>query len=145
MKQLNIETTYDGIEVRADIECGINVLIGDSANGKSLLMKAVNAYCFEHNIACVLFDSKDVIKECSCGDEREQVAEKIRNDILNMAGKVEVLLLDNADLYLDNGTEEIREHFDLDNTIVLMCIHRHYKLGMIKRLVPRFDGMNLEV
>lgn len=145
MKQLNIETTYDGIEVRADIECGINVLIGDSANGKSLLMKAVGVYCFEHNIDCVLFDSKDVIKECSCGDEREQAAEKIRNDILNMADKVEVLLLDNADLYLDNGTEEIREHFDLDNTIVLMCIHRHYKLGMIKRLVPRFDGMSLEV
>lgn len=145
MKQLKIETTYDGIEVEANIGCGINVLIGDSANGKSLLMKAINAYCFEHNIDCALFNSKDVIKECSCGDEREQAAEKIRNNILNMAGKVEVLLLDNADLYLDNGTEEIREHFDLDNTIILMCIHRHYKLGRIKRLVPRFDGMNLEV
>lgn len=145
MKQLNIETTYDGIEVKANIGRGINVLIGDSANGKSLLMKAVNAYCFEHNIARVLFNSKDVIRACSCGDEREIVAEKIRSNILNMAGKVEVLLLDNADLYLDNGTEEIREHFDLDNTIILMCIHRNYKLGRIKRLVTRFDGMNLEV
>lgn len=83
---MRVTLSFNGIAVDAQLHKGITFLRGYSGTGKTLLLSALELYCRNQGISCYLCDyhsqnlSEDKIY-ASCSD-------------------VQVLLLDNADLYL---------------------------------------------
>lgn len=144
MNFLDVKTEYQGIKVEATLRCGINVLYGDSAKGKSLLLKAIDQFCFDNDIKHRIFNYDDMWKACVGSKDRNLAAEQVKNNIKDFANKVDVLLLDNADTYLDTGIKELRQYFDLDNTIVVISMHSTAKLGRFTRVAVKFNGNELE-
>lgn len=83
---MNIDTVFNGININVKFNKGITYLRGYSGTGKTLLLSAVELYCRNQDIRCYLFDYhvQDLSKEQICV----------------MCSGMQVLLLDNADLYL---------------------------------------------
>ena len=107
MEFLKIKTKYKGVSVDAKIIEGISILRGHSGTGKTFFMEAAYAYCQDNNISCIMMDYKS----------RNLDAESIKNTCKNM----DVVLLDNADLYL---TPNLLKDIIKTSKYILICI-RH--------------------
>lgn len=88
MNHLNININYQGINVDVQFNHIWNMLSGYSGTGKTFLMQAIKLFCMKHEISCVYCDYNFLDKEI------DQVKSFCKN--------AEVVLLDNADLYLTN-------------------------------------------
>lgn len=106
MKSLEVDIKYNGISIKADFNNSLNFLVGNSGTGKTLLMKAVQLYCLNNKIKNIYCDS-----DCS-GLTSSQ--------IIDQCSDKEVVILDNADLYL---TREILEEIQKDDDkIIIVCM-----------------------
>ena len=86
---LSIHEEINGIRVDLDFEDGIYNLVGDSVSGKSFLLKVFAKYCEEHCIPYFYFDNntKNIGRE----------------GLLQICEGKEIILLNNATLYLEKG------------------------------------------
>ena len=83
---MDINTIFNGINIKVKFNKGVTYLRGYSGMGKTLLLSAVELYCRNQGISCYLCDyhAQDLNTEqiyVTCSD-------------------MQVLLFDNADLYL---------------------------------------------
>lgn len=98
MNTLNVNINYNGIKIEAEFLNKINIFNGYSGTGKTLLMKATELYCMNNKISCRYCDYR-------CQDLEE-------DQIINYCKNAEVILLDNADLYLTNDLlEKLKDKF----------------------------------
>lgn len=119
MKALKLDNyKYSGIDINAEFEPAINVLSGNSSTGKTLLMHAIENYCERSNdvgMSCRYFNSKD----------RKLSEEKI----LSIAEDFDIILFDNADLYM---TRHIIDELKKTDKIVIMSIKIIFGLGLTR-------------
>lgn len=88
MEILEIKTIYNGININGTFRKGLNILVGYSGTGKSLLLAAVDLYCIQNDIKCILCNYNDAILS--------------EDKIINICRGFDIVLLDNADLYITN-------------------------------------------
>lgn len=105
MNNLDIKTKYNGIDVECSFNNKLNILRGSSGSGKSLLLTAIDFYCTFNKISCRL-----------CNYD---IAGLRPDTIISICEDVEVVLLDNADLYL---TEDILKAILKTAKFVIMSI-----------------------
>lgn len=105
MKNLNVMMTYQGVQVTANFINRLNMLSGYSGTGKTFLMQAIELFCVNSSIECVYcnFRFKDYTQE--------QIEEVCKN--------AQVVLLDNADLYLTN---ELNLWLKSTDKFIIMCM-----------------------
>lgn len=104
MDRLNVKTNFEGYEIDVEFTDGVNFLTSKAGKGKSLLLKALQQYCFLNRIKSLYLDWS-------------VVHFSVDQIIKNCEGK-EVVLLDSADLYLtDELLERLRE---LTDTVVII-------------------------
>lgn len=83
-----VKIQYNGIDVDCSFTSEVCMLSGYSGTGKTLLMKATELYCLDNDVSCRYCDFR-------CRDMDS-------DQIITMCKNAKVVLLDNADLYLDN-------------------------------------------
>lgn len=88
MNNLNVDISYNGIRIKAEFSNKLNILTGYSGTGKTLLMSAIDLFCLNSGISCRL-----------CGYNDMNLAPQ---KIIDICKEADVVLLDNADLYLNN-------------------------------------------
>lgn len=87
MDNLDVEITYQGVAVEANFHKW-NMLSGYSGTGKTFLMQAVELFCKNNSIACIYCDYR--------------FADYTDEQIKELSKNAKIVLLDNADLYLNN-------------------------------------------
>lgn len=114
MNNMNIKFNFSGIDIDAKFKNNFGILVGDSGTGKTLLMKAVELYCLKNDIAYQYMDSN--------------MRTYTQEQILDILSDKEVVLLDNADLYLTN---DILNILRMDqNRFILICMKDTSKLNV---------------
>ena len=88
MTKLSVNEQYNGININVFFDSKLNILVGNSGTGKTLLMSALDLYCLNNNIKCRL---------CNYND-----ANLSKEQIMTVCKGSDVLLLDNSDLYVDD-------------------------------------------
>lgn len=129
MNNLDIDVKYNGINVKCRIENKVNLFSGYSGTGKTLLLNAVKLYCYNNHIRFAYCNYNQI------GADRDA--------IIGYCNNVKVVLLDNADLYLDSYIlEEIKKKADY----ILVCIREITKInaGDADRFKVRYENMKLE-
>lgn len=81
---------YNGVDFDISFDNNVNFLCGNSGTGKTFLMHALELFCSNSDITCQYVDYRSRKKSLSY--------------IMSLCSDAEVILLDNADLYL---TQEI--------------------------------------
>lgn len=89
LNSIEINEQYNGITINASFNSKLNILVGDSGTGKTLLLSAIDLYCLNNNISCRL---------CNYND-----ANLSPEQIKAICAGADILLLDNADLYMNNS------------------------------------------
>lgn len=77
---------FNGVTFDASFSSRVNFLRGNSGTGKTFLLKALELYCNNNDISCQYLDYR--------------ARHKSLEYISTLCGDADVLLLDNADLYL---------------------------------------------
>ena len=88
MDNLDVELNYQGVSIKAKFNKW-NMLSGYSGTGKTFLMQAVELFCKNNSITCLYCDYR--------------FADYTDEQIKELSKNAEVVLLDNADLYLNNN------------------------------------------
>lgn len=91
MKAMGIQFQLENTDVLFDINFldKLNLIKGSSGTGKTFLFNVIQAYCITEGISCAFIDSKVL----SNGN---------KDIIYSMCLDKEIIILDNADLYLDS-------------------------------------------
>lgn len=105
MDKLNVSIVYNGVSVDVEFNNKSNMLSGNSGTGKTFLMQAIDLYCINNNIKSLYIDYKFQ------GLDIEQLK--------SICMKSDVILLDNADLYVTN---ELIEWLSKNNKITIVCM-----------------------
>lgn len=103
MNNLKINEKYNGIDVTAYFDAELNILVGDSGTGKTLLINAIDLYCLNNNIKCRMCNYNDI-----------NLTDK---QLLTICNDPDVILFDNADLYIRNDI--IKELMNKHKIIVM--------------------------
>ena len=91
-----IQTRYSGTQIKVNIKSGVNILEGYSGTGKTFLMKGIVYYCKSNKISYSYIDYKDI----------DRGSDIIKASCRNK----DIVMLDNADLYISNELlEEIKK------------------------------------
>lgn len=115
MISMNIDTIYNGISINIEISNRVNALVGNSGTGKTLLMKAIQLYCLRNNI-----------RHIYCNSDIMSLSSK---QILEICSDKCVVLLDNADLYLNNELlSKIKSSEDVK--VIIICMKDTSKINM---------------
>lgn len=85
-EKMKIKLRFNDIDVEVELSAGINMLSGDSGTGKTLLMQAVELYCAENKIKYTFLNYRN----------RDNSIEQL----LTLCDKSEVIIIDNADLFI---------------------------------------------
>lgn len=130
---LCIDTVINDLSINVNFEGGINVLIGDSATGKSYLIELLYNYLSENGHNVELLDYKDRRKEIG--------------DLLDDFEKrgVEIVLIDNADLLMTwDLFERISEY---KYTVIVSLKDRFMVSGIkgVKSYYLLFDGNGIKL
>lgn len=83
---MNISCMYGSVSVNAAFKNGINLFYDISGSGKTFLFTIVKTYCEENSIRYEAFDYLNTNKST--------------NSILNSCKGADIVILDNADLYI---------------------------------------------
>jgi len=97
MVGFSLNDVVSGIKFNVRFIDKINIIEQDSGTGKSFMFDVIDAYCKKMGIPCLLFNYSTL-------EFKDNLAEHI-------VGK-SVILLDNADLYLDNSFLQLLEKQD---------------------------------
>lgn len=97
MVGFSLNDIVSGIQFNVNFSDKINIIEQDSGTGKSFMFDVIDAYCKKMGIPCLLFNHSTL-------EFKDNLDEHI-------VGK-RVILLDNADLYLDNSFLELLEEQD---------------------------------
>lgn len=121
---------YSGIKIDCLFENKINMLSGYSGTGKTLLMKATELYCLNHNIKCKYCDFR-------C---REMKTEQIEI----MCAGAKVILLDNADLYLNN---ELLTRLSKMSEQIIICMKDTSSIDMynVTEYLVNYENLELTI
>lgn len=112
---LDVKANIGGVECNVLFKRKINILKGDSGAGKSWLFRLLQSYFVANGISYYFVN---------------YLTKSEPEVIIAHAKKVQYLLLDNADLYLDAGT--ITELLQCDATCIVAT--RRIKLSDIKEM-----------
>lgn len=128
MKSLTINMNYSGVQIKANFNNKLNMLSGFSGTGKTFLMGAVELFCRNNKIAYAVCDYRT----------QDIDSDKIKA----LCEKADVILLDNADLYLSN---DILEWFRKNNKFIIMCMKKNSKIDMcgVTEYLVRYENLNL--
>lgn len=97
MEELCIDLIFNGVHMNACFSNSVNFLCGDSGTGKTFLMHGIELYCANNGISCQYVDSR--------------ARGKSEDYILSMCLGSDVVMLDNAALYLTPSLyTKLREH-----------------------------------
>lgn len=105
MDSLDVKLNYQGVNVDVHFSNGCNMLSGYSGTGKTFLMQAIELFCMNNSIDCVYCNYR------FNGYTSDQIKEVCKN--------AEVVLLDNADLYLNN---ELFLWFKKTDKLLIICM-----------------------
>jgi len=100
-----VKVKYCGVNFEAEFTGKLSLLSGYSGTGKTFLINAIELYCLNNKIKYAHVDYK-------FRDTKEEIIEGYCSD-------AEVILLDNADLYLTN---DLLSALRKDNKFIIMCM-----------------------
>lgn len=130
MESLYVKQKFKGIDVEAEFKNSLSLLSGDSGTGKTLLLKAVRLYCRNNNISCQYCDYN--------------LEGKKSNQIITLCEGCDVVLFDNADLYL---TDEIIHYFLNKGSIIIFSMKNTFGISTAgsSRFFVNFKNFKLQV
>lgn len=101
---------YSGIVFDVDIQDRISLFTGYSGTGKTFAFGAIQEYLISNNISIIYFDYRQM--------------DYTVNQLISLCDNKEVIILDNADLYL---TQILLDYIIDSNKILLCSIKKPYK------------------
>lgn len=125
---LKIKQEFNKIDVEAEFNNTLNLLIGNSGTGKTLLLKATALFCQNHSI------------KYFHGDYHLQG--NTFSEIISKCNNCEVVLFDNADLYL---TDEIVQHILNQGSIIIFSMKDTFDISMAESSQFLSEYNNLQV
>lgn len=130
MSKLSINERYSGINIDTCFDSKLNILVGNSGTGKTLLISAIDLHCLNNNIKCRL---------CNYND-----ANLSKQQLIAVCSESDVLLLDNSDLYIDN---ELLEKLLSMSKIIIMSIKDTSSIstGESEQYLVEYSNMDLTV
>jgi chromosomal replication initiation ATPase DnaA len=106
-----IDTQIGDIHVDLKLTEQVNVFVGKSGTGKTYLFALMKAYCVANNISLTIINYNSVLEP---------------EDIIHGCAKSDIVILDNADLYL---TKDILDALRVSAKYILISIKNIYGLG----------------
>ena len=100
-----INTIFNGITVNVELNKGVNLLSGNSGTGKTLLMQAIELYCLNEGISYTFGKS--------------EFANYAPEQIVSICSNSDVVLLDNADLYI---TEDLLKEIKCGDKLIVISL-----------------------
>lgn len=130
MEKLDVKIVYSGVTVNVEFKDKLNLLSGYSGTGKTFLMQAIELYCLNEKINCVYCDFRYM------NFEAEQIKVMCKN--------AEVVLLDNADLYL---TDEILSWLREQGKMLIICMKDTSGIDMenMYEYIVRYQAKNITI
>ena len=119
-KKLKLDFEYNATRFCIDFEGKINLLEDNSGTGKTFLCTALRSYLADKGIPCLAINSK--------------IFQHLDFQNLILDGK-EVIILDNADLYL---TDELLERLKKSTAIVIIALHDSLQFNFGKETIRYF-------
>jgi hypothetical protein len=101
---MDIKITFNKISVSASLNNKLNILTGNSGTGKTLFIYAFKAYCEKNNIRYAFFDYN--------------YYDKSAEQIIDACKESDIILMDNADLYISKDI--MKEIKDKSKLIILV-------------------------
>lgn len=111
----NIVDMCNSVNFNVSFKDKVCILCDLSGKGKTFLLKFVQSYCLLNDISCIYLDYNMCYVD--------------RNKIVGLCEGKEIVLLDNADLYLDN---DMLNKIEDSSGIILICMKSISKLDMRK-------------
>lgn len=111
---LTINENINGVNVNLSFNSGINCIdLGLSGSGKTFLMTIIKSYCVKHSIDYKFFnyDSK---------------SDDIKSILGNMKNEASIVMMDNADLYMNDEISALMSKNT--NIIFIVSIKRRLKI-----------------
>lgn len=127
---LNIDTVFNDIHVHASFSKGLTFLRGFSGTGKTLLMKAIEVHCLTNKIKCHYFDFR--------------ASDLMEDSICTLVNALDVVLFDNADLYL---TQSILKEINCNDKYLIICMKDTTSLSTANsnNYLVRYQELNLTI
>ncbi len=110
MKRIDIEKRIGDLNISIHLDSRVCVFSGNSGSGKTYSIKIIKGYARTCGIKCI---------EINCGIGTDISAE----DIISICKNKEIILLDNADLYL---TSEILKSISKEDNLIVVCIQNTF-------------------
>ena len=107
---MNVQFKYNGINVTIDIKEHVSFMVGNSGTGKTFLFELICKFCDIRDIAYCMFNHSNY--------------RALSNFDVN---SVDLIILDNADLYLD---ESIFNRLKVGSASVLICCKNYWNYDM---------------
>lgn len=116
---------YLGVDIEINFDCKLNNIVGNSGTGKSFLMQAILAYCINNNINCIKCDFS--------------ISEKSTETIIEIIRDSDIVLLDNADLYMN---DKIMKFIRDNNKMLIMSMKETYGINIqhMQNYIVEYDG-----
>lgn len=126
---MEINTQILPIRIHANLTDKVCILFGDSGEGKTFFFTALHDYCNLNNIKLTHFSSMNM------GNA---------NSMLQYAASSDIIILDNADLYI---SDELLKGFLKTSKLILISIKDLSKIGSINYGIydTMYEGERLEV
>lgn len=113
MDTFSVDIEYSGVNFKAEFTGKLNMLSSPSGTGKTFLLHAIQSFCTNQNIEYAFYNCRNCILD-------EELIKALCKDS-------QIVLLDNADLYLTN---ELLSWFKTQNMIVIICMKNTSHLDM---------------
>ena len=129
MKMLNINKKIYGKDISVNISSRLNLFFSESGTGKTFFMNIIYGYCLDEGIKCAYINHKSSMYRTE--------------DIINICKDMDIVMLDNADLYLNN---DILNSI-CDNTMIFVDMKNTTKIDIedYDRVRIVYDGDSMEV
>jgi hypothetical protein len=120
IKMLSINEKIGGLNINIAFENGINCIdLGKSGSGKTFLMSVIESFCVKNSIGYKHFNYSSQYEDIYWG-------------LSNINDKTKVVLLDNADRYMNEELSEIIKGYK--DIVFIICIKRRLKINASYRL-----------
>lgn len=97
--QIEIDTKYLGMPVRATLKSGVTLVWGQSATGKTFLFDMLNTLLKDKGYTCVHFGGgTDYVEHYITAKGARKI--KLFNTILGVAGVADIVAISNADIFV---------------------------------------------
>lgn len=118
----------NGVFVNCSFSSGVYVFQSESGSGKTFFFRMVELVCKEKRVSCKFFHSSSVNLSS--------------DDIIKSASDFDVVIFDNADLYLN---QEIVDSLR-DDQIIFVAMKYPFKLNIKNRKLVniRYDGSSIK-